>query len=163
MGDRKIVVTYSDNTDDIDDMHTYRVAVRAVSYMDRIHYYTLQREGIEWFQNQTDMTLDQELENPEHIAMRNLVYFRAEMLCAIDRERLSDGTAYICEYRNGNGKFERQPLPSEWTTMDGMAENMPPPLMDEWLEAVRRLNGGVLPSIPDFFQPTSVVTSTLDS
>ena len=141
-------------------MHTYQVAVRAVSYLDRSHYYALQREGAAWFQENTGHVMEEELEDPEYIAMRNAVYFRAEMLCSIDRERLSDGTVYLCKYKNGTGTFEKRPLPAEWLTLEGMMDNMPIPLMDEWLDSTRKLNAGVLPSIPDFFPQAAVVTST---
>ena len=156
----KIQVFHTSDADDVEKMQNWKVVVRPVSYMDRSHYFALTRSGAEWFREKTGVAPDEETDDVEAAALRNLLYFRAEILCAIDREKTVDGTIYFAEHKNGTGEYERVQLPEEWVTLDGMAENMPPALLDECLAATRKLNAGVLPSVPDFFNMASVTTSS---
>lgn len=157
----KIQVFYTSDADDVEKMQNWKVVVRPISYMDRSHYYSLTRDGAIWFKEKTGIAPDEDTDNVEAAALRNLLYFRAEILCAIDREQTVDGPIYFAEYKNGTGSYERKQLPAEWVTLDGMAENMPPALLDECLAATRKLNAGALPSIPDFFNMASVTTSSV--
>lgn len=143
---------------------TYQVTVRSASYVDRAHYYALAREAGDWYVARTGIQLDDESDDAENIALRNLCFFRAEMLCAVDRERTADGTIYMCEYKNGaeGATFERKSIPSAWTTLDGMADNMPAALLDEWLAATRELNAGVLPTVPERFLAPQTKRLVLD-
>jgi hypothetical protein len=161
----KIQVTHTTSASTPDKAKTYRVTVRPVSYIDRSHYYELSREGSEWFEERFSMPMDTDIEdNVEAITLRNLVYFRAEMLAAVDRERTADGTVYMCEYKNGveDAQFEKAALPADWMTLDGMADEMPPAFSDEWLDATRKLNAGVLPTVPDFFGFGATISSVID-
>lgn len=132
---------------------TYQVTVRAASYVDRAHYFALAREASDWYVKRTGLQIDEDTESAENVALRNLCYFRAEMLCAVDRERTADGILYMGHWKNGKegAEFERKALPAEWMTLDGLADKMPPALLDEWLSATRQLNAGVLPTVPDSF------------
>ena len=140
---------------------TYRVTVRAASYIDRAHYFALARESNEWYVKRTGLQLEDDTTDAEAVALRNLCYFRAEMLCAIDRERTADGVVYLCDYKNGtpNAQFERKALPADWLTLDGLADKMPASLLDAWLAATRELNAGVLPTVPDSFLAQPMTSS----
>ena len=159
----KIDVFYTSNAEDADKMESWKIVVRSISYLDRAHYYMLIQNGSEWFKEKTGgHPIDEDI-NDEFIPLRNLVYFQAEMLCAVSRETTSSGTKYLAEYKKGTGKYEKKFLPDEWVELDGMAEEMPTVFMDEWINATRKLNAGVLPSIPDFFQTTVLVTSSVSN
>jgi len=160
----KIQVLYTLPSSTPEKAETYRVTVRAASYIDRAHYFALAREVEEWYTTNTGLQLDDETDDPEFIAMRNLCYYRAEMLCAIDREKTTNGTDYLCEWKNGkeDAEFERKQLPGEWLTLDGMAHTMPSDFMDEWLSATRELNAGVLPTVPDFFGQATTSRNVID-
>lgn len=142
---------------------TYRITVRAASYVDRSHYQGLCREGMEQYAARFGFETDEDTDDPEARGMRNLVFFRAQMLCVIDRERTADGTVYLCDYKSGvpDAQFERRTLPTNWTTLDGMADEMPTAFLDAWLEATWTLNAGVLGTVPDRFLPLSVTTSSV--
>lgn len=136
-----------------------RVLVRAVSYNDQTHYRVLYKEGMDWFKAQAGQEIDADLGGqPELIALRDIAVFRAEMLCAIDRERRNGQTVYLCEHRSyAYGKpvtaaWETDILPSEWTALDTMGDELPMELLEEWLAATRELNVGVLASIPFFLR-----------
>ena len=132
---------------------TYRLTVRQASYVDRTHYFALCREGMEQYEKRFGFPIDDDTDEPESRGLRNLTYYRAEMLCVIDRERTAEGILYMGDFKNGSpdAQWERKPLPSEWLTLDGMAEKMPPALTDAWLDATRQLNAGVLNTIPESF------------
>ncbi len=49
--------------------------------------------------------------------------------------------------------WEPVALPGEWTGMQEMADHFPPDLLDACVEAARRLNVRILPSVPDFLSP----------
>jgi len=160
----KIQVSHTLAHSEAEKAETYRVTVHAVSYIDRAHYFALAREVESWYTERTGLHLEDETDDPEFIALRNLCYYRAEMLASVDRKRTSEGTAYLCEWKNGKegAEFERRNLPAEWTTLDGMADKMPSALFDKWLEATRELNAGVLPTIPDFFGQATTSRNVID-
>lgn len=136
-----------------------RVLVRAVKYNDTTHYRLLYKEGMDWFKAQTKQELDADLGGkPELIALRDMAVFRAEMLCAIDRERRNGQTVYLCEHRSYpygrpvTATWETGVLPAEWSALDSMGDSLPMDFFDEWLAATRELNVGVLSSIPFFLR-----------
>ena len=136
-----------------------RVLVRAVKYNDTTHYRTLYKEGMDWFKAQTEQEIDADLGGQQElIALRDMAVFRAEMLCAIDRERRNGQTVYLCEQRsNPYGRlaiaaWETGVLPAEWVALDSMGDELPMELFSEWLDATRELNVGVLASIPFFLR-----------
>ncbi|MBT9173439.1 MAG: hypothetical protein DDT21_01840 [Syntrophomonadaceae bacterium] len=139
---------------------TYRITVRSASYVDRAHYFALAREAGDWYVQRTGLQLEDETDEAEFIALRNLCFFRAEMLCVIDRERTSNGIVYQCNYRNGtlDAKWQRKSLPADWVSLDGMADLLPTGLFDEWLAATRELNAGVLPTVPERFLAQPLTT-----
>lgn len=157
----KIEVSHTLQASTPEKAQTYKVTVRAASYVDRAHYFALARDADEWYQERTGLSLEDDTDDAESIALRNLCYFRAEMLCAVDRERTADGISYMCYWKNGkeDAEWERKPLPAEWVSLDGMADNMPAALTDALLAATRQLNAGVLPTVPDAFL-AGVTTST---
>ena len=141
-----------------------RVLVRAVKYNDQTHYRVLYKEGMEWFKAQTGREVDENLaDDPEMVDLRNLAIFRAEMLCAIDRRQENRQTVYLCE--NRSFRYGAEPfngwqvgaLPSEWTALDTMGDELPVELFEEMLAATRELNAGVLSTIP-FFSRTRRAT-----
>jgi len=154
----KIQIEYANSKE------SWQIVVCPVSYMHRSHYYALVRDGTEWFIKRSGGVAIEEEQDVEGAALRNLVYFRAEMLCSLgkdDIERVDNGYIYLARYKSGEGEYERKPLPAEWLTLDGMAEKMPPSLMDSWLAASRQLNAGVLASIPSSFLAEGGATTTI--
>lgn len=142
---------------------TYQITVRSASYADRAYYQVLAMEGMEQFKARLGFEIDEDSDNTEAISLRNLCYYRAEMLCVIDRERTADGIVYMCDYRNGtpDAEWQRKTLPADWLTFDGFADKLPTPLFDAWLAATRQLNAGVLGTIPDRFLPVSRTETTI--
>ena len=140
---------------------TFRVTVRQASWVDRSFMYELQREGLAYYTERIGVPYSEDTEDTEAIALQNLIFFRAEMLCVVDRERTAEGIVYLCDHKNGvsDAGWERKALPAEWVTPEGFADKMPTPFMDEWLKAVRQLNAGILGTIPDRFLPLHSTTS----
>jgi len=142
-----------------------RFTVHAVSFLDRGYYAKLAQEGQEWFTQRTGQDIGSEFDDQELIYLRNIVYFRAEMLCAVDREKVGAEVRYKAERAlvpyGAIPKWEAAFVPQEWVTLDGMAEKMPVELLDSWRDATRHLNAGVLSSIPDFLAVRRVTSSVL--
>jgi len=160
----QIQITYTKPASTPEKAETYRITVRSASYVDRAHYFSLAREAGEWYTQRTGLLLEDDTDDAEFVALRNLCFYRAEMLCAVDRERTADGTIYMAEWKNGSegAAFERKAIPADWLDLDGMADNMPASLLDEWLDATRELNAGVLATVPDRFLATRTTRIVLD-
>lgn len=145
--------------------HYLRVTVNPVSFLDRGHYGALVREGEGWFNEKTSHNIDEKSDDPDLIAYRNAVYFRAEMLCAVARERIGSTTRYLAEIAEcAYGEvptWKPGAVPPEWTTISGVMEKMPVEFLDSWLDATRHLNAGVLSSIPDFLAVRRVKSNVL--
>lgn len=142
-----------------------RITVHAVSFLDRGFYSKLAQEGQEWFQERNGVDIGDEFDDQELVYCRNIVYFRAEMLCAVEREKVGTETRYKAETASTEygavPKWEPGFVPPEWTTLDGMANTMPVDFLDGWREATRHLNAGVLSSIPDFLAVRRVSSNVL--
>lgn len=150
----------------------WRLTVRACSYMDRAHYRQLVSEGMGWFTEKTGREIDEDLTgNAELMALRDLVYFRAEMLCSVERKsEAGGGVGYMAQHRavpwlvaegeqSSAVEWKAEALPQEWLSLESMGDAMPTALLDEWLRASRELNAGVLSSIPVFFRKSRVKRS----
>lgn len=129
------------------------VVVHRCSYLDRGHYYRLYVEGSDWFEQETGIPIESDLEDTDHIMLRNIVVNRAEMLSCIPREKNGNTTRYVSESSTDQGEtWEKDYLPESWSTVHGIANqtDIPPYFLDDWIEAARRLNGDVFPTVPDF-------------
>lgn len=137
-----------------------RFEVRSCSYLDRGHYWALIEEGRAWL---AERGIDPA--NPadgEAQLLANLIYFRAEMLASVGRERTPGGYAYKAEIQAGTGEpWARGQIPTDWTSLDGMAEVLPGPLFNEWRNAAQELNAGVLPTIGNFTNGSPVVATRI--
>lgn len=155
-------VSHTTASSDPSKAETYKVTVRAASYVDREYYRLLPLEGMEQFEKRFGFPIDDETDNMEAVALRNVVYYRAEMLSVIDRERTAEGVVYMCDYRNGapDAEWQRRELPADWTTLDGFADKLPTAFFDAWLAACRQLNAGILGTIPDRFLPMGATTTS---
>lgn len=143
---------------------TFRVTVRQASWLDRSFLGELQREGLAYYEERMGFPFSTDTDDGDAVALQNAIFYRAEMLCVVDRERTAEGIVYFCDYKNGSpdAQLERKPLPAEWMTPGGFVEKMPTPFIDEWLKAVRKLNAGVLGTIPaDRFLPLHSTTSSV--
>lgn len=158
-----IAVAHTTASSTPEKSETYRVTVRQASWLDRSFLGELQREGLAYYEERMGIPFSTDTEDGDAVALQNAIFYRAEMLCVVDRERTAEGVVYLCDYKNGSpdAKFERKPLPAEWVTPGGFVEKMPTPFIDEWLAAVRQLNAGVLGTIPDRFLPLHSTTSSV--
>jgi len=159
-----------------------RFVVNKCSYLDRAHYFTLWKEGREWYLAATGVETDESPPDTNAAYLRSFVYRRAEILAALERKGDGSGmTAYVCErttipyadylaYMEGEeiplvgdgAVWEESYLLPEWTSLGendpagagGMAENLPVELFDLLEDATHSLNRGVLPTVPSFFAQT---------
>lgn len=136
-----------------------RITLHACSYLDKSHYWRLVREGEEWYEQQTGQPL-RTANDPDDVAISNLVYYRAEILASIDRTRTGAGHLYACQTRPSQADaWQAGHLPAEWVTLDGMGRDMPADLLAALVAATRDLNAGILPSIGDFLAEPRVAVS----
>lgn len=164
--------------DTLPAVQVLRIGVRRCNFLDRGHYYQCWQEGKEWYLAATGAELEAEAPDSKAAHLRNMVHYRAEILAALDRKGDGGRTVYVCErtlipYAHlyaydkepelalvpEGAVWEEAYLPPEWSDLGatepagagGMAEQMPVDLFDLLIDATRKLNRGILPSVPDFF------------
>jgi hypothetical protein len=128
-----------------------RVNVRSCAYLDKGHYWRLITEGREWFKAQTGQAIEDAAAQDDGLLLANLIYYRAEILASIERDRTPAGYHYKAQTRSAEtAPWTPGYLPDAWATLEGMGEAMPADLLAELLEATRELNAGILPTAGDF-------------
>lgn len=165
----------------IPPVQVLRLTVGRCNYLDRGHYYDVWREGNEWYAQATGVDADAVPPDRQAVYLRMLVRQRAEILAALPRKGNEGTTVYVCQrafvpydhllaYEGDPDVglvpedviWEEAYLPPEWTALGalepasagGMGEEMPVELFDLLVEATRKLNRGVLPTISAFFDQT---------
>lgn len=117
-----------------------RVTVGSASALDYARYNRMRREAAEWFKAKTGVEPHEadDGDAPEDVWLTAQIgVHRAYMLATLRRYEVM---------RNPwgqDGAWHEEQLPADWRTIEGMAENVPAALFNEWLAASRECNPGL--------------------
>jgi hypothetical protein len=126
--------------DAMPEVERIRITVGSASAIEYARYNRMRREAADWFKAQTGVTPDvaDDESVPDDVwLVMDIAIHRAYMLAVLRKYEVLRGP-YA-----GDNAWEEIPLPEDWRSVEGMAQNVPAALFNAWLSAARECNPGL--------------------
>ncbi len=154
------------------ELEWLQITCHELARMDFAHYESLWNEARDHFEAETGLKIDAKIDPESEVGrFRRGLLLRAGMLASVKRKtNFREGvTTYYADTctlvagqtPNDDTVWSHTQIPADWTTPDGMLNEMPWILFNHWAELAHTVNAGILPLAPDFLAGERVAIPSL--
>jgi len=154
------------------ELEWIQITCHELARMDFAHYESLWNEARDYFEAETGLKIDAKVDQESEVGrFRRSLLLRAGMLASVKHKtNFREGTtAYYADTctlvagqpPNDDTVWSHTQIPADWTTPDGMLNEMPWILFNHWAELAHTVNAGILPLAPDFLAGERVAIPSL--